>query len=247
MNSLKMIDRIIGGNSEATTQAIGQFYEKFTECVIHQTSAKTAEMCKLTENSFRDVNIAFANELSVLCDLDGIDVWELIKLANYHPRVNVLSPGTGVGGHCISVDPWFIVAKHPKNAKLIKTARQVNDAKPNWVIENILSHTGAIEKSIGRAPILAVYGLAFKPDIDDLRESPALEVAKFLNNSSFEVKAVEPNITELEGMELVSFDQAIKDCDLHIVLVAHADFVTSKNSGLLRMNNALDYCGCLES
>jgi UDP-N-acetyl-D-mannosaminuronic acid dehydrogenase len=240
-------DRIIGGNSKATTQLICDFYETFTECAIHKTSAKTAEMCKLTENSFRDVNIAFANELSMLCDLDGIDVWELIKLANYHPRVNVLSPGAGVGGHCISVDPWFIVAKHPSDARLIKTARQVNDAKPHWVIKNILSHAGSIEKSLGRSPTLAIYGLAFKPDIDDLRESPALEVARFLNDSKFNIKAVEPNITELEGIELVPFDWAIQNADVHIVLVAHKDFTTKNNSDLLRMNNALDYCGCLSS
>lgn len=240
-------DRIIGGNSKATTQAICDFYETFTECVIHQTTAKTAEMCKLTENSFRDVNIAFANELSVLCDLDGIDVWELIKLANHHPRVNILMPGTGVGGHCISVDPWFVVAKHPNNATLIKTARQVNDSKPNWVIENILSHVESIEKSLERPPTLAIYGLTFKPDIDDLRESPALKVARFLNDLKFNIKAVEPNISELEEIELVSFDWAIQNADLHIVLVAHKDFATNKNSDLLRMNNALDYCGCLRS
>ena len=240
-------DRIIGGNSEATTQVICDFYETFTECAIHQTSAKTAEMCKLTENSFRDVNIAFANELSILCDLDGIDVRELIKLANHHPRVNVLSPGTGVGGHCISVDPWFIVAKHPSDARLIKTARQVNDAKPHWVIKNILSRAGSIEKSLGRSPTLAIYGLAFKPDIDDLRESPALEVARFLNNSRFNIKAVEPNITELEGIELVTFDWAIENADVHIVLVAHNDFSTNNNANKLRMNNAIDYCGCLSS
>jgi UDP-N-acetyl-D-mannosaminuronic acid dehydrogenase len=238
-------DRIIGGNSEATTQKICEFYKTFTDCPIHQTNAKTAEMCKLTENSFRDVNIAFANELSVICDLDGINVWELIKLANYHPRVNVLSPGTGVGGHCISVDPWFIVAKHPNDARLIKTAREVNNAKPYWVVENIQSHARTLEKTLGRPPVLAVYGLAFKPDIDDLRESPALEVCRVLNDSEFRTIAVEPNISELEGIELVSFNQAIQKADVHIILVAHKEFSVELTSNTLRLNNALDYCGCL--
>lgn len=240
-------DRIIGGNNIATNKMICEFYETFTKCKIHKTTAKTAEMCKLTENSFRDVNIAFANELSILCDFNGIDIWELIKLVNHHPRVNVLNPGTGVGGHCVSVDPWFIVAENPNTARLIKTARQVNDDKPKWVIKNILSHAESIEKSLGRLPNLAIYGIAFKPDVDDLRESPALEVARFLNDGKFNIKVVEPNISELEKFELVSFDAAIQNADIHIILVCHKQFLTDKNADLLRMNNALDYCGCLNN
>jgi len=237
-------DRIIGGSSAAISESICEFYRTFTECTIHQTNAKTAEMCKLTENSFRDVNIAFANELSILCDLDGIDVWELIRLANYHPRVNVLRPGAGVGGHCISVDPWFIVAKHPNTARLIKAAREVNNAKPHWVVENILSHARSLEKTLGRPPVIAVYGLAFKPDIDDLRESPALEVCRVLNDSKFRTLAVEPNISELDEIELVSFDQAIKKADVHVILVAHKEFSVELTANTLRLSNALDYCGC---
>lgn len=238
-------DRIIGGNNKETTKAICDFYKYFTDCTLHQTNAKTAEMCKLTENSFRDVNIAFANELSVLCESEGIDVWELIRLANYHPRVDILRPGTGVGGHCISVDPWFIVAKHPTIANLIKTAREVNDQKPKWVIENISSHARAVEKNIGRVPVIAVYGLAFKPDIDDLRESPALEVCKTLNCTDYKILAVEPNISKLEDMELVSFDEAIQKADVHVILVAHKEFKSELASSQLEEVNALDYCGCL--
>ena len=238
-------DRIIGSTSIANTQKIADFYGHFTDCQIHQTDSRTAEMCKLAENSFRDVNIAFANELSMLSDLEGINVQELIRLANRHPRVNILSPGTGVGGHCISVDPWFIVSKHPSLAKLIKAAREVNDSKPKWVVNDILNHAVALEKNTGRSPVLAIYGLSFKPDIDDLRESPALEVYQALIQTNYEVIGVEPNIAEQQGLHLVSFDEAILRGDLHIVLVSHTTFGADAAASKLRENNALDYCGCL--
>src|SRR5688572_5896801 len=172
-------DRVIGGMTRRCSQRATELYQAFVEADCIPTSARTAEMCKLTENSFRDVNIAFANELSIICDKLGINVWELIKLANRHPRVNILQPGPGVGGHCIAVDPWFIVDSAPEEARLIRTAREVNNSKPHWVMDKVEE---AIEQATadgkqGKDLTIAVFGLAFKPDIDDLRESPALDIA----------------------------------------------------------------------
>ena len=242
MAELVQNDRVIGGINESSTIAVAEFYRSFVKGEILQSQAKTAEMCKLTENSFRDVNIAFANELSKICAVNGVDVWELIKLANHHPRVNILQPGTGVGGHCIAVDPWFIVSADPLNSTIIKQARQVNDAKPQWVIERILQR--AKETGLSN-PKIACLGLAFKPDIDDLRESPAIFVASALIELNIDVVCVEPNIEDHPHFSIVSLDAALKYADVVVVLVGHKEFKVEENLKLLRSSKALDFCGVL--
>ncbi|OHW40588.1 MULTISPECIES: UDP-N-acetyl-D-mannosamine dehydrogenase [Pseudomonas] len=226
-------DRIIGGMTPKCSNAAVRLYRAFVEgeCII--TDTRTAEMCKLTENSFRDVNIAFANELSMICAELKINPWELIRLANHHPRVNILQPGPGVGGHCIAVDPWFIVSKTPELARLIRSAREVNDQKPQWVIEQVklavadylLSHP---EQSASTVRI-ACYGLAFKPDIDDLRESPSLNIARQLSDElGVTLQLIEPNIqelpAELAAHQLVDTDYALDSAHIHVLLVKHREF-----------------------
>lgn len=233
-------DRIIGGMTPRCSQAAIDLYKVFVKGDCIETNARTAEMCKLTENSFRDVNIAFANELSIICDKLDINVWELIQLANRHPRVNILQPGPGVGGHCIAVDPWFIVSKTPEQARLIRTAREVNDAKPEWVIDQVKIKIADFlqqnpDKTI-RDVIVACYGLAFKPDIDDLRESPALEITKKLAEQGLSIQAVEPNIKELpvkikDKVKLIEVDEAEK-ANIHLFLVAHKEFKNICKQGL---------------
>jgi UDP-N-acetyl-D-mannosaminuronic acid dehydrogenase len=226
-------DRVIGGMSSRCSERSVELYKTFVlgECVI--TNARTAEMAKLTENSCRDVQIAFANELSVICDKLDIDVWELISLANRHPRINILQPGPGVGGHCIAVDPWFIVSKTPIEAQLIHTARKVNDAKPQWVINKvklaIADFLQANPAKTAKDVTVACYGLAFKPDIDDLRESPALNIAKKIAElHSGNVIAIEPNISELpdnmKKIQLSTFINAKNKADIHLLLVDHKEF-----------------------
>jgi len=234
MQELVSNDRVIGGMTSRCSEAARALYKLFVqgECVV--TQARTAEMAKLTENSFRDVNIAFANELSVICDQLDIDVWELIALSNRHPRVNILQPGPGVGGHCIAVDPWFIVASAPDTAKLIRTAREVNDAKPNWVIEKVRAAVGTYlmshpEKTAADVTI-ACYGLTFKADIDDLRGSPALNITYELAREHVgHLLVVEPNIDALPGglgnALLVSTEKALATADIHVMLVDHQEFV----------------------
>lgn len=229
-------DRIVGGMTPRCSQAAIDLYKVFVKGDCIETNARTAEMCKLTENSFRDVNIAFANELSVICDKLDINVWELISLANRHPRVNILQPGPGVGGHCIAVDPWFIVAKTPEQARLIRTAREVNDAKPNWVIDQVKIKIAEFlqenpSKTIKDVTV-ACYGLAFKPDIDDLRESPALEITKQLAEQGLNILAIEPNIQELphnlpNNIKLVELNER-DAADIHVVLVDHKQFKLHK-------------------
>ena len=214
-------DRIVGGLTLEATKKTADFYKTFVKGEILQTDAKTAEMAKLTENSFRDVNIAFANELSILCDKFGINVWELISLANRHPRVNILSPGCGVGGHCIAVDPWFIVHAGGNDAKLIKTAREVNNYKMQWVVEKIKNAALKFELESGKKPKIACMGLAFKPDIDDLRESPAVLVARDLIQAGFDILAVEPNIKSHKDFEIINYEKAIGTEDIVVFLVAH--------------------------
>lgn len=236
MQELVSNDRVIGGMTRACSDAAIRLYQTFVQgnCVI--TNARTAEMTKLTENSFRDVNIAFANELSVICDELDISVWELIALANRHPRVNILQPGPGVGGHCIAVDPWFIVSRTPEQARIIRTAREVNDAKPDWVIEKVNSvigeHLLANPTQCAGDVTLACYGLTFKPDVDDLRESPALEIVrKLAMHHAGRVLAVEPNITTLPAglgkIEKVEIAVAKAEADVHVLLVDHNQFKAS--------------------
>ncbi len=224
---LKNNDRAIGGIDEASTQQACDFYRLFVTGDLHETNARTAEMTKLVENASRDVQIAFANELSMICDEADIDVWELINLANKHPRVNILQPGTGVGGHCIAVDPWFIVSEFKEKAKIIRTAREINNYKTEWVIEKIKNKALEFELKEGRKPIIACFGLAFKPDIDDLRESPALHVVQSLIDQGLEVLAVEPNINSQSngaGLNIISMKDALEQMDLGFKLVGHKSF-----------------------
>jgi len=238
-------DRVVGGLTAAATQAVSAFYRGFVRGEVLETDAASAEMCKLTENSFRDVNIAFANELSMLCAKSGIDVWNLIQLANRHPRVNILQPGAGVGGHCIAVDPWFIVASDPDNARLIRTAREVNNHKTEWVIDRIKVAVADAMARHGRQPRVACLGLAFKPDIDDLRESPALHVAMALHSQSYDVVAVEPNIASHDSLPLLALDEALDSADVLVLLVKHKSFTQPAVKDRLRASGALDYCGAL--
>ena len=226
-------DRVIGGMTALCSQRASELYNIFLkgECVV--TNSRTAEMCKLTENSFRDVNIAFANELSLICDAQGINVWELIGLANRHPRVNILQPGPGVGGHCIAVDPWFIVAQNPELARIIRTAREVNDSKPHWVVDRVKAALADCLTTTGKRAAdvkIACFGLAFKQNIDDLRESPAVEVTHLIADwHAGETWAVEPNVHQLpdslaEKVTLHKLDDALKNADLLVMLVDHASF-----------------------
>ena len=222
-------DRIIGGIDEASTEKTVDFYKHFVKGALLKTDARTAELSKLTENSFRDVNIAFANELSIICEKLDISVWELIRLANRHPRVNILQPGPGVGGHCIAVDPWFIVDSAPAEARLIRTARQVNDNKPHYVMSKVYE---AIKGIVG--PKIACLGLAFKPDIDDLRESPSLQITYDLAAAGkAQIFAVEPNIQTLplklqnmKNVSLMEYHEAINKADIVLLLVDHKEFKT---------------------
>mgnify|MGYP002722696213 FL=1 len=229
MEEMENNDRVIGGLTPKGAQLARDLYSTFCTADLLVTNATTAEMAKLTENSFRDVNIAFANELSLICDRLGIDVWELIELANHHPRVNILQPGPGVGGHCIAVDPWFIVSAAPEEAKLIKTARTVNDGKPEWVIDQVLKALEAKDH-----PVVAALGIAFKNDIDDLRESPSLEIVKRLavDNPELDIRVVEPNVQELPPVlnnlsNLTKQDaaDAIAAAEVVLLLVNHKEFV----------------------
>ena len=221
-------DRIVGGLTPQAATRAKDMYSLICEGNILETDAKTAEMSKCVENSFRDVNIAFANELSLVCDTLGIDVWELIELANHHPRVNILKPGPGVGGHCLAIDPWFIVAADPENSRLIRMAREVNDAKPDWVIGKIQTALGA-----NTTPVITTLGLAFKPDIDDLRESPACKVVTKLAKlyPHGEIRAVEPNVTSLPveldslpNVHLADYAAALDNVDVAVLLVDHQEF-----------------------
>lgn len=231
-------DRIIGGMSRRAAEMAKAVYQTFVrgECLL--TNVRTAEMCKLTENSFRDVNIAFANELSLLCDRFGINVRELIQLANRHPRVNILQPGAGVGGHCIAVDPWFLIDGAPDLARLVRTSREVNDAKPQWVVEKILEAVRNQEQTQSKCSAMpktvACLGLAFKPDVDDLRESPAVEIVRQIVSSGYRVMAVEPHITTLPTelnntfITLSTLEDALNQADVIAILVKHSLFQHAK-------------------
>lgn len=235
-------DRVIGGlTAEATEKAIN-FYAQFVKGTLHQTDARTAEMCKLTENASRDVQIAFANELSLICDKAGINVWELIDLANKHPRVNILQPGSGVGGHCIAVDPYFITADFPVESKLISDARAINNYKSFWCVEKIKNALMEFELKNHRKPIIAMMGLAFKPNIDDLRESPAkyitTKVMQSCNNAT--ICVVEPNVKEHHVFKLTDYKEAYEQADIVVFLTAHDQF---KSLSWSSEKVILDFCG----
>ncbi|ADY29182.1 UDP-N-acetyl-D-mannosamine dehydrogenase [Cellulophaga lytica] len=234
-------DRVIGGVDEKSTEKAIAFYKQFIKGDLHKTNARTAEMCKLVENSSRDVQIAFANELSLICDKADINVWELIELANKHPRVNILQPGCGVGGHCIAVDPYFIVSDYPMESKIIGTAREINNYKSFWCAEKVQTAKLEFQIKHGRKPSIALMGLAFKPNIDDLRESPAKYIAqKVLQGANDEeYYIVEPNITEHKIFKLTDYNEAVNKADIIAFLVAHDEFKTLKISS---DKIVLDFC-----
>jgi UDP-N-acetyl-D-mannosaminuronic acid dehydrogenase len=247
-------DRVVGGITPFCAQRAKSLYKTFVRGACLITNARTAEMCKLTENSFRDLNIAFANELSIICQESDIDVWDLINLANHHPRVNILLPGPGVGGHCIAVDPWFIVHQSPSSAKLIKTARLVNDSKPQWILEQIenavnqLVESGGAKKSTDVT--IACFGLAFKPNIDDFRESPSLNIVKILNDKhAGKTLAVDPNCSQtarekIGDLCLVDSDVALQEADIIVFLVKHNQFFDIPRS-FLESKKVIDAVGLL--
>lgn len=235
-------DRVIGGVNEISTKKAIEFYSQFVQGTLHRTNARTAEMCKLTENSSRDVQIAFANELSLICDKAGINVWELINLANKHPRVNILQPGCGVGGHCIAVDPYFITAEFPMESKIIADAREINNYKAFWCAEKVQNEMLKFELKHHRKPVIAMMGLAFKPNIDDLRESPAkyitTKVMQGCNNA--DILVVEPNVSEHKIFKLTDYREAYDRADIVVMLVAHDVF---KELPWTDEKVILDFCG----
>jgi UDP-N-acetyl-D-mannosaminuronic acid dehydrogenase len=234
-------DRVIGGIDKQSTEKAIEFYKLFVKGNLHATNSRTAEMCKLTENSSRDVQIAFANELSIICDKAGIDVWELIALANKHPRVNILQPGCGVGGHCIAFDPWFIISDYPEQAQIIKHSRETNDYKADWCTNKVLEACRMFEKKTARTPIVACMGLAFKPDIDDLRESPAEYItSRIIGESEADVLVVEPNIVSHQSYHLAHYQQAYNSADIVVWLVKHKQFLTIEEK---EHKVELDFCG----
>jgi UDP-N-acetyl-D-mannosaminuronic acid dehydrogenase len=242
MYELVYNDRVIGGINEKSTKKAIDFYSQFVKGALHPTNARTAEMCKLTENSSRDVQIAFANELSLICDKADINVWNLIELANKHPRVNILQPGCGVGGHCIAVDPYFIVSDYPLESKIIGTARKVNNYKSFWCAEKIQNEKLQFELKHKRKPSIALMGLAFKPNIDDLRESPAKQIVQKVlqNDNNGEYFIVEPNITNHNVFKLTHYKEAIDKADIIVFLVAHNEF---KDIKVNHKKIILNFCG----
>lgn len=239
-------DRVIGGIDDASADAAAEFYGKFVSGQLHKTNCRTAEMCKLVENSSRDVQIAFANELSMICEKAGINVWELISLANKHPRVNILQPGCGVGGHCIAVDPYFISSAFPNEAKIIAQARNINNYKSEWCVEKAKNAILSFDLEYGKKPQVALMGLAFKPNIDDLRESPAMKIAKRLVAEMPDVKfnIVEPNISSHPDFDIVDFQTAFEQSDIVVYLTAHKQFFMLPQEANDKL--ILDFCGVIK-
>tara|TARA_B100000900_G_scaffold416139_1_gene449425 strand:+ start:2791 stop:3990 length:1200 start_codon:yes stop_codon:yes gene_type:complete len=233
-------DRIVGGINQRSTQRAIEFYKTFVKGQVFATNSKTAELAKLVENSYRDLNIAFANELSMICDEIDVDVWELISLANRHPRVNILSPGAGVGGHCIAVDPWFIVSDFPEQSRIIKTAREVNNFKPEWAVKKVLSQ-------LPNQGIVACFGMSYKQDIDDTRESPSIKIADYLVNflGKDRVSICDPYLDSLQGHELDTIEEALNKAHLVVFCVAHEQF-KKIDKKMLENKKILDLCGVLK-
>ena len=235
-------DRVIGGINPESTAKAQSFYAQFVQGKLHPTNARTAEMCKLTENASRDAQIAFANELSLICDKAGINVWELIELANKHPRVNILQPGCGVGGHCIAVDPYFLTAAFPGESQMIALVRERNNYKPVWCAERIHSAALEFELKHGRKPVIALMGLAFKPDIDDLRESPAIHIVEQVQREhpEHQLLIVEPNVSSYKDYTLTDYREAYQRADIVAFLTAHTPFKTlTCDTNKIE----LDFCG----
>lgn len=235
-------DRVIGGINEESTKKAQEFYAQFVQGKLHATNSRTAEMCKLTENSSRDVQIAFANELSLICDKAGINVWELIELANKHPRVNILQPGCGVGGHCIAVDPYFITSEFPMESRIIGSARNINNYKSFWCAEKVQNEMLKFELTHGRKPWVAMMGLAFKPNIDDLRESPAKQITtKVMQScSNAQLFVVEPNVETHNVFKLTNYKEAYEKADIVVFLVNHREFSELNYREDVQV---LDFCG----
>ena len=239
-------DRIVGGINHASTKHLADFYKTFVQGDVVETNSKTAEMCKLSENSFRDTNIAFANSLSILCDEKGIDVWELISLANKHPRVDILNPGPGVGGHCIAVDPWFLVSGSKNGTELIRQSREVNNSKPVWVTDKIIEKVKQVTKEKKIDPVIGCFGLTFKPDIDDVRESPAMQIFHNLKEKGYKVKGIDPNLDESnDKLELISIEQSMDEIDIFVIFVKHKEFLKREFILKIKKENFLDFCGLL--
>ena len=234
-------DRVIGGLNPESADKAAEFYAQFVRGALHKTSARTAEMCKLIENSSRDVQIAFANELSMICKNANVNVWDLIDLANKHPRVNILQPGCGVGGHCIAVDPWFIVSDFPEQAHIIKRARETNDYKSDWCVNQVLTACEDFTRKTDKEPLVACMGLAFKPNIDDLRESPAKYITtRIIAEARADVLVVEPNIKSHKTFSMINYQEAYQKADIVVWLVRHKEFMG------IQMDTCkieLDFCG----
>lgn len=244
LSELILNDRIVGGLTAKDSKIISDFYRTFVKGNVYQTSSKIAEMCKLVENSFRNINIAFANELSILCSEENINVWELISLANKHPRVNILQPGTGVGGHCIAIDPKFLVASNPKSSLLVNHAIKINENKTEWVFSKIKEKILDIKERSGKETLsIACFGLTFKPDIDDIRESTSLKVAIKLKKSGFKIISVEPNLKYFKELKLYSLDHALNNSDLIVILVKHKEFLNLNLEEIKKTKEVLDFAG----
>lgn len=245
IQELEENDRIIGGLDKQATERTCTFYRSFVTGKVWPCTAAVAELCKLVENSYRDVNIAFANELSIICHQLGIDVRDLTALANKHPRVSILEAGIGVGGHCIAVDPWFIASEFPEITQLIQTARKVNLEKTSWVISQITQSAEMLASQLGRKPIVALFGLAYKPNVADFRESPAVEIANALHHSTHSVMCVEPHAESLDELTLSSVEEACQTADLCVMLVKHHQFIALEEK-LQPYQIKLDFCGLLQ-
>ena len=235
--------RIIGAVNESSFKAAEEVYSIFCKGEMIKTNDKTAEISKLTENSFRDVNIAFSNEISILCDSLDIDVWELISLTNLHPRVNLLNPGCGVGGHCIAVDPWFLVADFPKETKLIQTSRKINDNKTEWVFNRVCNEINQLKNKLNRDPKVGCFGITYKPDTDDLRESPALKIVNKLSKIYDDILICEPNIDSYKKLKIYKTDYILKNSDLLIFLVSHKEFRKIQTHN----KKVMDFCGLFKT
>ena len=247
IDELEKNDRIVGGIDKNSAKAAADFYRLYITGKVYETDAKTAEMCKLVENSYRDVNIAFANEISMIAHIHDIDEREVIDLSNKHPRVDILNAGVGVGGHCIAVDPWFLASGVTDTAQLIIKAREVNLKKTQWVIGDIVEKLEIKEKQLRRHPTVCLLGLAYKPNVDDLRESPALQVAKAIKNRFDKFMVVEPNIKYSNEFKLVELNIGIQSADLVVILVAHDEFLNLNNRYNLTADSYVDYCGAIRS
>ena len=238
-------DRIVGGVEDSATKKVASFYRTFVKGNVFETDSATAEICKLTENCYRDVNIAFANELSIICEKEGISVWEVINLANKHPRVDILQPGVGVGGHCVAVDPWFLVSKDKKNTSLIRAARRINTEKTEWVFNKIKLKAEKLYKETGQNPSIVCMGLTFKADVDDTRESPAIKIAYSIDQAGYHVLGIDPNIKEDIEIQLIDINRIPAENVLIVILVKHKQFIDIQVKNKLRKYPLLDFCNII--